>query len=172
LTDRYLAQQIGALRPKGSIIVEEAPSTRGPMHDYLPILERDTFYTCASGGLGHGLPASIGISLGRPGERVIALLGDGSSLYAIQGLWSAAQLQLPITFIIVNNGRYEALRTFGYHFGLQQTEGTDLPGIDFTSIARGQGVKAERVTTADALDRALLTAFTLSQPMLLDVIVE
>src|SRR6185436_7290921 len=59
LTDRYLLQQIASLRPAGSIIVEEAPSSRGPMHDHLPIVERDTFYTCASGGLGHGLPAAV-----------------------------------------------------------------------------------------------------------------
>ena len=59
-----------------SIIVEEAPSSRGPMHDHLPILKPDSFYTCASGGLGHGLPAAIGVALARPGEKVIALLGD------------------------------------------------------------------------------------------------
>jgi benzoylformate decarboxylase len=171
LTDSYVTQQIAVLRPKGSIIVEEAPSTRGPMHDYLPIIARDTFYTCASGGLGHGLPAAIGVALARPGERVIALLGDGSSLYSIQGLWSAAQLRLPITFVIVNNGRYEALRSFGRHFGLEKTEGTDLAGIEFTSIAQGQGVKAERVTTDAALDQALRTAFSLDQPMLIDAVV-
>src|SRR5262249_56565876 len=115
LTDAYVVQQIAALRPKGAILVEEAPSTRGPMHDYLPIIERDTFYTCASGGLGHGLPAAVGVAMGRPTERVIALLGDGSSLYSIQGLWSAAQLRLPVTFIIVNNRRYEALKQFARH---------------------------------------------------------
>jgi benzoylformate decarboxylase len=103
---------------------------------------------------------------------VIALLGDGSSLYSIQGLWSAAQLKLPITFVIVNNGRYEALRSFGRHFGLQKTEGTDLSGIDFSNIAQGQGVKAERVTTGAALDQALRTAFSLNQPMLIDAVVD
>src|SRR5215471_19067447 len=85
LSDKYLMQQIAALRPKGSIIVEEAPSSRTAMRDYLPIVERGGFYTCASGGLGHGLPATIGIALARPREKVIALLGDGSSMYAIQG---------------------------------------------------------------------------------------
>jgi benzoylformate decarboxylase len=171
-TDAYLVQQIAALRPKGSIVVEEAPSTRGPIHDYLPILERDTYYTCASGGLGHALPAAVGVALGRRGQRVIGLLGDGSSLYSIQGLWSAVQLQLPVTFVIVNNRRYEALKSFGRHFGLEKTEGTDLPGIDFAAIATGQGMKAERVTTADALDRGLRAAFSLAQPMLIDAVVE
>src|SRR5205807_8759354 len=60
LTDRYLLQQIAALRPPDSIVMEEAPSSRGPMHDYLPMLEPDSFYTSASGGLGHGLPAAVG----------------------------------------------------------------------------------------------------------------
>jgi benzoylformate decarboxylase len=172
LTDRYLLQQIAALRRPDSIIVEEAPSSRPAMHDVLPLFERDTFYTCASGGLGHGLPAAVGVSLARPGEKVIAVLGDGSSLYSIQGLWSAAQWRLPIAFIIVNNGRYEALRQFGLHFGLHETEGTALPGIDFSALARGQGIEAERVTTPDALDGALRTAFAATEPMLLDVVVE
>jgi benzoylformate decarboxylase len=105
LTDKYLMQQIAALRPKGSVIVEEAPSSRGAMRDYLPITDRDGFYTCASGGLGHGLPAAVGIALARPRDKVIALLGDGSSMYAIQGLWTAAQLALGITFVIIRNQR-------------------------------------------------------------------
>jgi benzoylformate decarboxylase len=172
LSDRYLVQQLAALRPAGSIIVEEAPSTRGPMHDYLPIIARDTFYTCASGGLGHGLPAAIGVALGRRNEKVIALLGDGSSMYAIQGLWTAAQLQLPITFIIVNNQRYEALLQFGQHFGLTRTVGTSVAEIDFCGLAVSQGCKALRVERADALDDALRAALAASQPTLLEVVVE
>jgi len=172
LTDAYLLQQIAALRPPGSIIVEEAPSSRGPMHDYLPILERDTFYTCASGGLGHGLPAAVGVALGRPGERVIAVLGDGSSLYAIQGLWSAAQLRLPITFVIVRNGRYEGLNEFGRHFRLTDLQGVDLPGLDFCALARGQGVEATSVARCAELDAALKTAFAGSTPSLVEVQVE
>jgi benzoylformate decarboxylase len=172
LTDRYLLQQLAALRPADSIIVEEAPSSRGPMHDYLPITARDTFYTCASGGLGHGLPAAIGVALGRRNEKVIALLGDGSSMYAIQGLWTAAQLKLPITFIIVNNRRYEALLQFGRHFGLARTVGTSLPDIDFRGLAVSQGCKGMRVERADALDDALREALAAPEPTLLEVVVE
>ncbi|MDB6042559.1 MAG: benzoylformate decarboxylase [Gammaproteobacteria bacterium] len=172
LTDRYLVQQIAALRPPGSIIVEEAPSTRTPMHDYLPIVARDTFYTCASGGLGHGLPAAVGVALGRRGDKVISLLGDGSSMYSIQGLWTAAQLKLPITFIIVNNRRYEALLQFGTHFGLPQTVGTTLNGIDFCGLAVSQGCKAMRVDSSASLDEVLRTAFAASEPTLVEVVVE
>jgi len=172
LTDKLLMQQIAALRSNDSIIVEEAPSSRAAMHDYLPILTRDTFYTCSSGGLGHALPAAIGVALGTPGKKVIALLGDGSSLYAIQGLWTAAQLRLPIAFIIVNNRRYEALIQFGQHFGLDSHIGTDLPNIDFCAIARGQGCQAIRVDRPEDLDDALRAAFTALQPTLVEVIVE
>jgi benzoylformate decarboxylase len=142
------------------------------MHDYLPITGRDGFYTCASGGLGHGLPAAIGVALARPGERIIAVLGDGSSMYAIQGLWSAAQLRLPITFIIVKNGRYEALIGFGRLFGLQETVGTRLPELDFCALARGQGLEARSVSSAAELDEALLAAFDVAGPMLVEVAVD
>ena len=168
----YLCQQLAALRSRDSIIVEEAPTTRGPMHDHLPILARDTFYTCASGGLGYGLPAAIGIALARRGEKVIALLGDGSSMYAIQGLWTAAQLKLPITFIIVNNRRYDALVQFARHFGLTQTVGTSLAHIDFCGLALSQGCKAVRVERAEALDDALRAALASSEPTLVEAVVE
>src|SRR5271166_4804093 len=173
LTDTYLTQQVAALRPKGSIIVEEAPSSRTAMRDYLPIVDRDGFYTCASGGLGHGLPAAIGIALARPREKVIALLGDGSSMYAIQGLWTAAQLGLGMTFVIIKNRRYEALLEFGRHFGLQRTIGTSLPNIDFCALARGQGVKAISIDRHEALDDALRTAFAaVTEPTLVEVAVD
>src|SRR5438876_6683436 len=166
-------QQVAALRPKGSIIVEEAPSSRRAMHDYLPIIDRDGFYTCASGGLGHGLPAAIGIAMARKGEKVIALLGDGSGMYAIQGLWTAAQLGLGVTFVMIKNRRYEALLEFGRHFGLQRTVGTSLPDIDFCALARGQGVQAIAVDRCETLDDALCTAFAnVAQPTLVEVAVD
>jgi benzoylformate decarboxylase len=171
LSDRYLLQQIADLRPHGAVIVEEAPSSRVPMHDHLPMIERDTFYTCASGGLGYGLPAAIGVALGRPKSKVIALIGDGSSMYSIQGLWTAAQLNLPITYVIINNGRYEALQDFGRYFGLQQTVGTELPNIDFVGLALSQGCEASRVEAPTDLDDALLHAFASTGPYLLEVTV-
>jgi benzoylformate decarboxylase len=172
LTDAYLMQQIATHRSPGSIIVEEAPSTRPPLHDHLPIIEPETYYTCASGGLGHSLPAAIGVAMGRPSEKVIAILGDGSSLYSIQGLWSAAQNQLPIAFVIVKNGGYEALNEFGQHFRLSQLQGIALPHIDFCGLARSQGVHAVSVKSVEQLDDALLAAFGSDAPMLVEVEVE
>ena len=70
------------------------------MQGYLPFTRSETFFTMDSGGLGYGMPAAVGVALGKPGTRVIALIGDGSSMYSIQALWSAAQFKLPINFVI------------------------------------------------------------------------
>ena len=109
ITVDYLMQTVAKVRPFNSIIVEEAPSSRPAMQLYLPIDRSEGFFTCSSGALGHGIPAAVGVALGKPGEKVIGLIGDGSSMYAIQGLWTAGQLQLPITFVIIRNGRYQAV---------------------------------------------------------------
>ena len=169
LTDRYVMQQIAALRPADSVIVEEAPSSRAAMHDHLPMLERDSFHTCASGGLGHGLPAAVGVALARPGRKVIGLLGDGSAMYSIQGLWTAAQLKLPVAFIIVNNSSYRALEEFGRRFAIEILPGVQLPGLDFCGLAQAQGVEAILVTRVEELDGALRTLFAAGAPMLLEV---
>jgi benzoylformate decarboxylase len=169
LSDAYLMQQIAALRPADSIIVEEAPSSRGAMHDHLPMLERDSFHTCASGGLGHGLPAAVGVALARPGRKAIGLLGDGSAMYSIQGLWTAAQLKLPVAFIIVNNSSYRALEEFGRRFAIDILPGVNLPDLDFCGLAQAQGVKAVLVTRCEELDDALRTVFAAAAPMLLEV---
>lgn len=172
LTDGYLMQQIAAHRPAGSVVVEEAPSTRQPLHDHLPIIEQETFYTCASGGLGHGLPAAVGVAMGRPGAKVIAILGDGSSMYSIQGLWSAAQNALPIAFVIVRNGTYEALNEFGRHFRMSQLPGIELPQLDFCGLARSQGMDAVSVARVDQLDDVLVSAFRSQAPVLVEVTVD
>lgn len=165
----YLVQQIEELRPANSVIVEEAPTTHFAMHGHMPIVRRDGYYTGGSGGLGFGLPASVGVALGRPGEHVIAIMGDGSSMYSIQALWNAAQLGLPITFIIVNNGGYLALERFGRIFGLERTYGTRVGTIDFAALAQSLGCASVRVDSAQALDPALSAAFKMSSPMLIEV---
>jgi benzoylformate decarboxylase len=169
--DSFLMQTLADLRAPDSIIVEEAPSSRGPMQAYLPILRSETFYTCASGGLGHGLPAAVGVALGRPGCKVIALIGDGSSMYSIQALWTAAQLQLPITFVIINNGRYDALHHFAKRFGLKDAVGTELGGIDFVGVAKALGCDGLRVDRAADLAPALRSAIAATRPTLVEVMV-
>jgi benzoylformate decarboxylase len=162
-------EQIAKLRPAGTVIVEEAPSSRSAMQDFLPMDEPDSFFTCASGGLGHGLPAAVGVALARPDRRVVGLLGDGSAMYAIQGLWTAAELGLPVLFIIINNRSYHGLVEFAHHFNLTEVPGTKLPHLDFCALARGHGVEAQTVGRSEELPAALRSAFAARGPVLLDV---
>jgi benzoylformate decarboxylase len=168
----FVMQTLAEIRDPASIVVEEAPSSRQAMQSYLPILRSETFYTTSSGGLGYAMPAAVGIALGKPGAKVIGLIGDGSSMYSIQALWSAARLALPITFIVLNNRRYAALQEFAAMFGFGLNEslpGTELPDIDFVALARGQGCQGVNVSDARHLRDALIGALQASVPTLVEV---
>lgn len=172
LSVAFVLQTLAEVRNAADIVVEEAPSARPVMQRHLPILRSEGFYTMCSGGLGHSMPAAVGIALAKPERKVIGLIGDGSAMYSIQALWSAAQLQLPITFVILKNRRYAALQDFAPVFGFgadEQPAGTDLPDIDFMALARGQGCDAVRVTDAAALLPALALALRSTRPVLVEV---
>ncbi|KGC16926.1 benzoylformate decarboxylase [Burkholderia gladioli pv. gladioli] len=170
----FVMQTLAELREAADIVVEEAPSSRPAMQRHLPFTRPDSFYTMDSGGLGYAMPAAVGIALAEPGRRVIALLGDGSSLYAIQALWSAAQRRLPIAFLILANGRYAALQEFAPVFGFaagETVQGTALPGLDFVALARGFGCEGRRVADPALLREALQAALTGPGPSLLEIVV-
>lgn len=169
LTKRVLMQALARALPEGGILVEESPSTRSTMHDYLPVVRKLGFYTCASGGLGYSLPAAAGVAMAEHGTPVLALMGDGSSLYSIQALWNMVQAQLPIVVVIVNNGRYQALGEFSEHFGLTRLVGTELPGLDFLAQAKAYGMEAVKVVDRAMLDESLRSAFAKRAPILLDI---
>ena len=168
----YVLQTLDQVRARDSVIVEEAPSTRPPMQRHLPIYQSETFYTMDSGGLGFGLPAAVGVALARPDTKVIALIGDGSSLYSIQALWNAAQLALPITILILKNRSYAALRMFSpvYGFTADDTlQGTALPQIDFVGLARAFGCDALNVSEPAQLAQVLRTALVARRPTLVEL---
>ena len=150
------------------MIVEEAPTARGPEHDVLPITREGGFYTCASGGLGYSLPAAVGVAAGQ-NDKVIAILGDGSAMYTIQGLFSAREERADVSFVILNNSGYAALTGFAGEFGMNHVPGCDLSGIDFVKLAEAQGLPARRVDAVEELDEALSWSFAQSGPSLLDV---
>jgi benzoylformate decarboxylase len=162
------------VRNASDIVVEEAPSSRPAMQRYLPFTRSSTFYTMASGGLGYGMPAAVGVALAKPGTRVIGLIGDGSSMYSPQAIWSAVQLALPITFVILNNSRYAALQDFAPVFGFADSDpvqGTDLPGLDFVSLAKGMGCHGVRISDASQLKSALQDALASNETRLVEIVV-
>ena len=172
----FVLSRLAALMPPGAVVVEEAPSHRPAMHAQLPFREWGSFFTMASGGLGYALPAAVGVALargdaGRP-ERVVCLIGDGSLMYSVQALWTAAQQRLPLSVIVLNNRGYGAMRAFSRVMGTHSVPGIELPGLDFAAIARGHGCAAERVEKPAALDDALAWALAADGPALLDVAVD
>ncbi|WP_199027734.1 benzoylformate decarboxylase [Ralstonia sp. ASV6] len=172
MSTAFVLQTLDALRGPADIVVEEAPSARSVMQAYLPMRRSGAFYTMDSGGLGYGMPAAVGVALAKPGTRVIGLIGDGSSMYSIQALWSASLLKLPMTFVILNNRRYAALQDFAPVFGFapnDPVQGTDLHGIDFVGLARAMGCTGERVTDPHALEAMLRAALQSTGPTLIEV---
>lgn len=174
MSTAFALQTLASVRAAHDIVVEEVPSARSVMQQYLPFSQPGTFYTMNSGGLGYSMPAAVGVAMAHPGRRVIGLIGDGSAMYSIQGLWSAAQARLPITFVILNNRRYAALQDFAPSFGFgpaDPVQGTDLPDLDFVRLAEGMGVRAQRVAQGGELRDVLSQALASGETRLVEIMV-
>ncbi|MEU5692024.1 benzoylformate decarboxylase [Actinosynnema sp. NPDC020468] len=147
-------QVFAALRDTGADdtrYVVESTSTNGSWWRQMDLRRPGSYLFPASGGLGFGLPAAVGAGLGRPDRPVVAVVGDGSANYGVTALWTAAQHRVPVTFVILRNGTYGALRWFAGLLGTPDAPGVDIPGLDFTSIAEGYGVPAVTVTDVEDL---------------------
>jgi benzoylformate decarboxylase len=168
----FLLHALSAAMPADAMLVEEAPSHRPAMQKFMPMRGQDSFCTMASGGLGFGLPASVGMALAHPGRRTVCLVGDGSAMYSIQALWTAAQRKLPLTIVVINNAGYGAMRSFSQVMQVRHVPGLDLPGIDFVRIAQGLGCDAVRVSKASELAPALKRGLAHDGTSLIEVIVD
>jgi benzoylformate decarboxylase len=168
----FLLHTLSSAMPDGAVLVEEAPSHRPAMQNFMPMRGQDSFYTMASGGLGFGLPAAVGVALGRPEVRTVCVIGDGSAMYSIQALWTAAQRKLPLTVVVINNAGYGAMRSFSQVMQVRNVPGLELPGIDFVQIAQGLGCDAMRVTTSSGLAPALAHGLAHDGTSLIEVIVD
>ncbi len=168
----FLLHTLSEAMPDDAALVEEAPSHRPAMQNFMPMRGQDSFYTMASGGLGYGLAASVGMALGRPDRRTVCLVGDGSAMYSIQALWTAAQRKLPLTVVVINNAGYGAMRSFSQVMQVRNVPGLDLPGIDFVRIAQGLGCDAVRVTKSSELAPALQRGLAHHGVSLIEVVVD
>ncbi|MFZ2736668.1 MAG: thiamine pyrophosphate-dependent enzyme [Burkholderiaceae bacterium] len=171
---RYLMLSLVNALPDNAIVVEEALTATPALLSLLPMSDPHSFYGLASGGLGFAVPGAVGISLAQPTRPVIAAIGDGSAMYGIQGLWSAAHLRLPITYVIVNNRSYRIIKE--RLLAGRKTDkfvAMDLrdPAIDYVSLARGLGLKARRISDPEELESALREAIASGEPNLLEVMV-
>lgn len=177
MTPLTLMAAIARVLPARAAVVEEAVTTTGNALERLGVLKDPAGYFGHRGwALGWGLGCALGVKLAWPDRPVLALLGDGASLYGIQGLWSAAHHRIPATFIICNNAQYQILKKCGDALLLPQMAARkylamDLvqPEIDFVALARSLGVEAHRVTEPDELSDRVRASLAGERPLLLDV---
>jgi benzoylformate decarboxylase len=178
LTPLGFMSALASILPSNVAVIEEAVTTTNTAFERLGALKNtDGYFGHRGWALGWGLGVSIGVKLAWPDRPVLALLGEGASLYGIQGLWSAARYRIPVVFVICNNAQYQILKIGARGLKLPQAkagkfEGMDLtePEIDLVSIARGLGVEARRIAEPDELCDAVQAAWKANdRPILIDV---
>ena len=169
----HVLSALADLLPADAILVEETPSSRPELHARVPARQPLGFLSAAMGGLGFALPAATGIRMARNDRPVVAVVGDGSSLYGIQALWSAASYGAGVLFIVLSNGGYAVMDR------LAEGEGGTGPWpsftVDVTGLARALGCPAQRITDHDELVRVLGEALPSladrQDPLLLEIVV-
>jgi benzoylformate decarboxylase len=158
--------------PHDAVVVEEAPVDRPELHDRLLAREPLGFLSAAMGGLGFALGGATGLRMALPERPVVAVVGDGSSLYGIQALWSAVHYRVGVLFVILSNGGYAIMDR------LAERAGGDAPwpqfaDVDVAGLARAFGCKAQNIDTHEelltTLDEVIPDLASRSEPLLLDV---
>jgi benzoylformate decarboxylase len=165
---------LGAWLPADATVVEESPSTRPELQDMVPARGPLGFLSAAMGGLGFAMPAAMGLKLASPERPVVAVIGDGSSLYACQSLWSAQHYGAGVLYIVLSNGGYAVMDRLAAQAG-GLTPWPSFSDIDIAGLARSLGCRALNVTTHDELARAfdgtIPPLASLSEPLLMNVVV-
>ncbi len=181
ISSARLMAEIKAVAPSGTVIVNEAITATGDLNRTLLFERTGDFYGTRGGGIGQALPGALGVKIAHPDRPVIALSGDGSAMYSIQALWSAAHHDLPIVYIILHNRTYRILKLnmniYRRRFGIAPDRPyphMDLtePDLDFVEMARGMGVEGRRITSPDEIGPAIESALEKNVPYLLDVIID
>ncbi|MGW7422272.1 benzoylformate decarboxylase [Streptomyces sp. NPDC054813] len=154
ITPELLFDLLRARLPRDRVLVEEAPSHRDALHARVPVEPSGGFLTTGSGALGWGLPLAVGRALADR-RRVVCVVGDGSAMYSVQALWTAVRHTAPVTYVLLDNGGYAAVRALGRRIGIAPVPGTDITGIDFAALAESFGCPAARAEHPEELPAAL-----------------
>ena len=168
---------IAAVMPEGAIVMDEAATTGLPFLAASAAAPAHTYLSLTGGAIGQGLPCATGAAVACPDRRVIAYQADGSGMYTIQALWTQARESLNVTTVLCNNRSYRILQVELARAGVTEPGRkarslTDLsnPDIEWTSLARGLGVPAVRVESAEALTRELERSLATPGPALIEMI--
>ena len=171
-----LLHGIAETLPEDAIVVEEAISSAPGIRQLIRSNDPQSYFGLRGGGIGWGLPATMGVKVALPERPVVGLIGDGSAMYTCQGLWTAAHYGIGAIFVILNNSSYRILKQRLHamrglseqadnYVGMELTD----PKIDFVGLARSLGIKADRARTVHEATDLLATALKDAGPMLIDV---
>ena len=169
---KYMVMRIADALPSDAVVVDEGLTSTLKLLDYLRLTHHQCYYGLASGGIGFAMSGAVGVSIALPGRPVVAIVGDGSAMYSIQALWTAAHLNLPITYVIPNNRGYRILKERLVSFrNTDRFVGMDIadPGIDFVGLAESMGVRSRRVENPDDIDGAVREGIASGTPNLIDM---
>ncbi|MEK9776556.1 MAG: thiamine pyrophosphate-binding protein [Quisquiliibacterium sp.] len=173
--------EIARATPAGALIVEESITASVDFAAAFDFDGSDRLFGARGGGIGQGVAGAIGVSVAQPGRPVLCVSGDGSAMYSIQALWTAARYRLPIVFAILVNREYRVLKhnldIYRQRFDAVSDKPypeMDLSGpvMGFVELAAGMGVAGVRVDKADELADALAAAFAAGEPRLVEIAIE
>jgi benzoylformate decarboxylase len=171
-----LMHEVAKVTPPDAVIVDEAISSSQGIRHFFRCADAKSFFGLRGGGIGWGLPAALGVKLALPNRPVVALVGDGSSMYTNQALWTAARESLAVVYVIFNNTSYrilkqrtKALKGFSAEDDRYVAMDLDRPQIDFVGLARSLGVDGSRVDKAADIGPAVSRALASGDPHLVDV---
>jgi len=178
ITPARLMGELAAALPADAAIFEEAISASQTMSRYLNP-RPGSYYRARGGGIGPGLPGAVGLKLALPDRPVVGVTSDGSAMYNISALWTAAHHRIPVTWVVCNNGSYQILKTNLVEYLGPLAKGRrfiemDLadPPLRFDRIAEAFGVHGRRVERVEDIRPALDEALGLGAPALVDVAIE
>lgn len=177
LRPEVLMEAIGRVLPKNATVIEEAVTTTQTTLERLGALKNTSGYFGHRGwGLGWGLNCAIGVQLAWPDRPALGIIGEGAAMYGIQGLWTAARYQIPVTWVIPNNAQYQILKVGAQGLNLPQATagkfvGMDLtePEVDILGLARAFGVEAVQAESPEEVSEAVAAGLNSNRPTLINV---
>ena len=183
MTPARMMSELADALPDNAIVVDDSISNRGAMRHYIQAEGRGDLRGVRGQSIGGGIGATMGTQCAHPDRPVFGIIGDGSAMMTVQGLWTAANDNIPCVFVICNNGAYRVLKVnFNVYqqdvLQLPETSGGRLMYSDFTtpfdwvSISSGLGVPAERITDPAQIKPAVDRAVASGKPALLDIVID
>jgi benzoylformate decarboxylase len=169
-------KEIANALPSDSVVVDEAVMLTSYVASIMEFTKPGSYF-CSITSLGWGLPASLGVALANSKKPVLALVGDGSALFGIQALWSAAKYQIPVIMVVLNNRGYAAVKWgFASYPDRKSGEGADLGydlgNVDFPKLAQAFNVSSQRIEKPNEIGPSLRRAIRARKPVLLDIMVD